>query len=222
MSGVRRREFVVLAAALPLGWMSTAAWPQDEILLAPFVFLAFAAAVRDRPAAAALSLALGALCAKYFAVAFVPAAWLVCRRRRSFAGWLVVGLLPLAAYAAYMKAAHGIVPFVEYDTGAVIPFTISVFSLYEYAGMWLALAAPASWVAAASKVILAGAVLGVTARFYFARRSGGGARLEDDVRVWAAFAAALLLFNIMGQPESLSWYAYFAPLVRGCGTSPRR
>jgi hypothetical protein len=212
LSGAYRRAFVVLAAALPLGWMSTAVWPQDEILLAPFVFFAFVAAIRDRPAAAALALVLGAWGSKYFALAFAPAAWLTCRSRRRFLAWFALGTLPLVVYASYMKAAHGVLPFVAYDTGDVLRFTLSVFSLYGYTGSWWGFATSAPWLAVVSKVILVGAIIGVTARFYF-RRRGGGARLEDDIRVWVAFAAALLLFNIMGQPEYLAWFAYLGPFV---------
>lgn len=213
LSAARRREFLILAAVLPLGWMSTAVWAQDEILLAPFIFFAFVAAVRDRPAAAAWALSLGALCAKYFALAFVPAAWLVCRRRPRFAAWVGVGMLPLASYATYMKVVHGVIPFVQYDTGDVVPFTISIFSLCEYAATWLELSARVPWVAAASKFLLVGAILALTAKFYLNRRLARRISMADDVRAWAAFGAALLLFNIMGQPEYLSWYAYFASLA---------
>jgi hypothetical protein len=212
-SGGSRTRFLMLAAALPLGWAATSAWPQDEIILAPFVFLAFAAAAADRPAASAWAIGIGVLGSKYYALAFIPAVWLTCRRRARFLLWAAAAAAPIVAWVAYLRLAHGVVPLVEYDVEVSMPFTISLFSLHEYAGDWLGVGTPPGWLGVVSKVTLVAALAAVAVRFYYERRSAGAAEVKGDVRVWGAFGATMLLVNAMGQPEYLAWFAYLAPFA---------
>jgi hypothetical protein len=203
--------FALVAAVLPLGWVSTAAWAQDEILLAPFLFAGFIYAWRDKPWASALWLCAGAWVAKYFALAFLPAAWLVCRHRREFLAAVGFGVAPLAAYVVYMRAAYGIIPFVGYDTGHAASFALSVFTIPAFVREWGSSAGVDAWVAPVSKAIFLGvaaALIGV-----FGRRGAPRVDIARAARMWVAFGAAYLLLNIMGQPEYLAWFAYLGPLA---------
>ncbi|MEE9456485.1 MAG: hypothetical protein V3W11_04975 [bacterium] len=204
---------LVMGVWLPLGWMATAVWVQEEILIAPFLLLAVVAAARDKPGTTAVAIVLAAFVTKFIVFAFVPAAWLVMRQRRRFALYVAASLIPILAYSAYVKVQHGLLPFVGFDPVSGPWMSLSVFTLYGQ-GRWLFDWPPLGQAAGPiAKIVLAAALAGATAVGYKIVRSSASREGKAGLKVWALFAATFLLFNCMSQPEYLAWYAFLAPVL---------
>lgn len=204
--------FILLAALLPLGWLSTSFWAQEEILVAPCLLASFVAAVRDRPACAAMALALGAVVAKPAILAFAPVVWLVLRPKARFTTYLAFFVLPLLAYVIYFKARFGFVPLLDFNIKGATSVAISALSLYEAWGFLVGLPSLGNWLSPVSKLLLVGTVTALAVLGYKALRSNDERRFRTAFYIWLANGAGILLVIYTNQPEYLSWFAYLVPL----------
>jgi len=208
-------SWVWLAALLPWGWITTVVWVQDEILMAPFLVVTWAASVRDRPVTAAVSLAAGALIAKFYILAFAPVAFVTLCRRRRFAAALALTLVPLALYFLIYRLRFGVTPMWGYDAASGVATSLSIFTL-------LPGAADAAAFTTVGKAVLVAAA--AAPAFYAWRhwRRGGAPSPAAAAALWVAAGGLMLVFNPMGQPEYLAWLAYLAPVVLVVAARPAR
>lgn len=194
------RQALWLFALLPSVWAGTSALPEEEIYVAGYVLLLYAAARTGRWGWVPALLVLTALAGKYFAlIVLLPLAFASPSPWRNAALWGALLVATLGAYVGYHQLRFGVAPILSYQ----LPPTssISVWAL-----LWnLGWQPPVRIVGPAGVVVTGLVSLGMS---WLARRHGVPLRHSLAVTLYVA-----LLFVATTFPPYVLWAV---PLVLCC------